>query len=440
MKIIALTAENVKKLVAVHIEPNGNMVQITGKNGQGKTSVLDAIWWALEGATHIQATPIRKGATEARIRLDLGELIVTRKFKAKEEGGYTTTIAVETADGAKYSSPQAVLDKLIGHLSFDPLAFTRMESKDQVKALQAFVPGVDFAAIERAQKADFDARTAVNRRVKDLRAQADGIAIPADAPKEAVDETALVAKLESAGQHNADIEKRRGNREKLADHITSLRAGAAEQIARAEKLEAEAAAERRVAAANTKEADDGQAKLDAAPALPAPIDTTAVRTEIETARRSNAVFAQRNHRIDIVAQADKAEVQAKALTEAMAKRETDKQAKIAAAALPVQGLGFGDGVVTLDGLPFDQASDAQQLRASIAIAAAMNPKLRVIRVRDGSLLDDEAMQQLATYAAEHDLQVWIERVDSTGKVGFVLEDGHVRGQKAPAEAVAGEAA
>src|SRR3989304_7739112 len=80
MKILKLTAENVKKLRAVEITPTGELVEITGRNGAGKSSVLDAIWWALAGTKHIQAVPIRKGATKARIRLDLGELIVERGF------------------------------------------------------------------------------------------------------------------------------------------------------------------------------------------------------------------------------------------------------------------------------------------------------------------------------------------------------------------------
>jgi recombinational DNA repair ATPase RecF len=61
MKIIELQAENVKRLRAVTITPEGNIVEISGRNGQGKTSVLDAIWWAVSGTTHIQAVPIRKG-------------------------------------------------------------------------------------------------------------------------------------------------------------------------------------------------------------------------------------------------------------------------------------------------------------------------------------------------------------------------------------------
>lgn len=67
MKIIKFRADNVKRLTAVEITPDGNMVQITGKNGQGKTSVLDAIWWALGGKENIQGQPIRKVARSIKI-------------------------------------------------------------------------------------------------------------------------------------------------------------------------------------------------------------------------------------------------------------------------------------------------------------------------------------------------------------------------------------
>jgi hypothetical protein len=75
------------------------------------------------------------------------------------------------------------------------------------------------------------------------------------------------------------------------------------------------------------------------------------------------------------------------------KRNADKRAKIAAAMMPVDGIEFAeDESILLSGLPFEQASDAEQLRASIAIAMAANPRLRVIRVRGGSLLEEDAQQ------------------------------------------------
>src|SRR5690606_15287184 len=100
-----------------------------------------------------------------------------------------------------------------------------------------------------------------------------------------------------------------------------------------------------------------------------------------------------------------------------------KAKAIAAANLPVPGLSFDADAVTLNGVPFDQGSDAEQLRASVAIAAALNPKLRVIRIRDGSLLDEDGLQLVAELAEQQDMQVWIERVDASGKVGFVIDDG-----------------
>ena len=121
MKIISLTAENVKRLRAVEITPDGNVVTITGRNAQGKTSVLDAIWLALGGGAASKGTirPIRDGEEKASVRLDLGDLVVTRTWT-----GDKTALTVTAADGAKYTSPQGILDALVGRLSFDPLEFT----------------------------------------------------------------------------------------------------------------------------------------------------------------------------------------------------------------------------------------------------------------------------------------------------------------------------
>src|SRR5262249_42005553 len=99
LKIVAFEAENFKRLSVVAIRPNGDIVQITGRNAQGKTSVLDGIWAALKGKAAIQSKPIRSGAKDARIMLDLGELIVKRTFKARDDGDYTTSVTVESRDG-----------------------------------------------------------------------------------------------------------------------------------------------------------------------------------------------------------------------------------------------------------------------------------------------------------------------------------------------------
>jgi DNA repair exonuclease SbcCD ATPase subunit len=465
VKIITLTAENVKKLVAVEISPTGNLVEITGKNGQGKTSVLDCIWWALAGASHIQAAPIRKGANEARIRLDLGDIIVTRTFERKEDNEETTKVFVENADGARFPSPQRMLDALLGELSFDPLAFTRMDKREQFDVLRRFVPDFDFAAADAANKADYDRRTEINRQAKEARTLAAGILVPEGAPTERVDEAALVDELQRAGDHNAQIETRKAGREAAAEKAKDLRGRADETEAKREaavKAREDAHAQiladlqRQIEALTARiaevkksgaddiarvktmmtdeakafrvEADDLQTKLDSAPELPAPIDITAVRAQLDAAKGTNAIVAAADLRAQHVAKAEALEAQAAALTKAREDREAAKHAAISAAKLPVDGITFGDGEILLNGVPFDQASDAEQLRASIAIAMASNPKLRVIRVRDGSLLDTDALKLLADMADERDYQCWVERVSSDGKVGFVLEDGRLKAQ------------
>jgi recombinational DNA repair ATPase RecF len=123
LKLVELRAENVKRLKAVRIKPDGNIVQITGRNAQGKTSVLDSIWYALQGRAKCDR-PIRDGAESAEVEVNLGDLIVKRKWTDK--GSY---LSVENLEGAVYKSPQAILDKLVGELTFDPLAFTRMTAK-----------------------------------------------------------------------------------------------------------------------------------------------------------------------------------------------------------------------------------------------------------------------------------------------------------------------
>lgn len=467
MKIISLIAENVKKLVAVEITPTGNLVEITGKNAQGKSSILDSIWWALAGLAAIQSQPIRKGANEARIRLDLGEIVVTRKFARKGDHDFTSSVTVENADGSRFPSPQAMLDGLLGELCFDPLAFARMAAKDQFEALRRFVPGVDFESIDTANDADKTTRTLVNRRQKEASAAANAIHAPLVPPCKTEDESALVAELESAGTSNSERAIRVANREKANDWLDTARVAVAKvdddiaaatgqsemirdqtvdayerQIEELRKaidkskllcattIESESAKLREQATGIQAKITETEQKLAAAGDLPAFVDTAALRAKVDAARESNqrlALWSADNKRRDELKKlSDKLTEESKTLTTAMLKRTKEKDDAIAAAQMPVAGLGFGEGIVLLNGLPFDQASDAERLRASVAIAVASQPKLRVIRIRDGSLLDEDGMTLLAEIADQNDMQIWIERVDSTGKVGFVLEDGHLK--------------
>jgi hypothetical protein len=175
---------------------------------------------------------------------------------------------------------------------------------------------------------------------------------------------------------------------------------------------------------------ENQVRLDAAPPLPSPIDTSVVRNKIDDARARNRVIEEHQRKkaehADLVARADGAEHAASELTLTMDKREVEKREAIAAAKLPIDGISFGENEILLHGVPWAQASDAERLVASMQMAMAVNPTLRIVRVRDGSLLDDDSMKLVAEMAAKQDYQVWIERVDSSGQVGVVIENGRVK--------------
>lgn len=447
MRIIRLEASNVKRLKVVDITPTTDVVEITGRNANGKSSLLDAIWWALAGKDAIQDQPIRRGEDKAHVKLTLGDIVVERKLTRTPEGEYTTRLTVRAADGASYG--QAKLDDLVGALAFDPLKFMRMDKRAQFDELCRISKlEIDIDEIERLNAADFSSRRDLNRDAKALHARAGGITIAADLPPAPIDERALLDDLTAATEHNATIENRRTNRalaqlyadDKDADVARLMQAAAHERkngddriadlkhqiaimeqefAARVDRLEQQAAASREDAAATRRQL------AEAAP-LPDPIDLAAVREKLSGARTVNAAVAKRIERDGITQEAERIEKEAHGLTERIQFRDAQKSDAIAAANLHVPGLGFGAGIVTYNGLPLSQASDAEQLRVSCAIAMANNPELRVIRVRDGSLLDDDGMKILAEMAREKDFQVWVERLTASGDVSIVMEEGEVR--------------
>jgi DNA repair exonuclease SbcCD ATPase subunit len=427
MKIVQLTAENIKRLTAVQITPQGNLVAITGKNGQGKTSVLDAIWWALAGKENIQASPIRKGQNKARVELKLGDLTVERRFTRVEEGSaeFNTSLIVTNAEGAKYPSPQTMLDALLGELAFDPLGFMKMHPVEQREVFKRFVTE-DLDGIDAEQKRDYDRRTDINRRAKELQTLSGGLS-PGDDLAARVDEQAILTELEQAGKRNTELANLRAQINSAITSAKQTLATAKEQEDRAAELEEEARELRDRAAINHSRGTEALANAEKeGAALPLQTVTLDLRKKYDDAVQHNDKVKEQERRMKAAREAQELEAQAAQLTQVMTDRATFKAECITKAKLPIEGLSLDEKFVLFNGVPLSQASDAEQLRISVAIAATLNPKLRVIRVRDGSLLDEDGLKLLGDFAEANDMQVWVERVDSSGAVGFVIEDGHLK--------------
>lgn len=395
MKIIKLTAENVKRLRAVEITPDGTVQVITGKNAQGKTSVLDAIWLALGGGAASRETvrPIRDGQEKASVTLDLGDLIVTRTWT-----GDKTTLTVKSQDGAKYSSPQTVLDALVGRLSFDPLEFTRLSDRDQVAALLDLVQlDVDLDDLARKRQAAYDQRTEIGRQGKAIGDIPERVEAP-DVEQSAGDLIAQIREAEAVhARQEQDIRKAQALETEVEDLRRDLKA-----------MERALSEQRAVVAAH----------------LPAP-DVAAMEAELDALEDTNRKV-RRNAEIAQQA-ARKADLydQYAALTDTIADLDQTKAKALAKAEFPVVGLGFDDNGVTYQGVPFSQASSAEQIRVSLAMAMALNPKLRVIRILDGSLLDADSMALITEMASANDYQLWVERIEDYSEAAVVIVDGAV---------------
>lgn len=443
MRIIRLQAEGFMRLVAVDITPEGHLVEVRGKNEQGKSSLLGAIFAALAGADAAPIMPVRDGEEYAIIRTTLGDtepkVIVTRYF---DKDG-TTSLKVENAEGATYGKAQTMLDGLVGAISFDPMAFSKMPPAEQATALRQLVKlDVDLDDLAAKDKADYAERQLVNRDAKQLRPRIEAIPDWKDLPEVAPDKAAIVAEFAAAADTNTAIDReidRRSDEDdkaeaaigwgrKLRQDAVAARQRAAEAIAQAEKLE-------RDATESDEEAAGIRGDLAKLPPIADKVDTNAVRDRLTEADEVLSRIAQRDERKRLADEFEALRVKSEGLTKAMTDRQEAREKALAAAKMPVEGLGFKDfdGVlhVTLGGIPFSQASGAQKLKVSTLIAMAANPRLRILRVSDGSLLDEDNLKLLREIAKDKDFQIWGEFVGEGEGVGIIMEAGVVRGAAEP---------
>lgn len=414
MNLIELRASGFARLTAIEIRPDGALVPITGKNAQGKTSVLKAIWSLILGAAAAPAVAINTNAEQATLFGDFGEFKVTRTITRREDGSENWTLKVVDATGARVATkPQAVINGWLGALTFDPLEFARLDGKKQFDRLKVLVPDFDFDAKAADRKKAFDARTDVNRQAAQAEAAANAIVLPAGkkpaAPVDVADLLTQIDQADAVKRESIAEENRRANE---ATAIDKLRDDAEDLRSRAAQME--------------READERETKLKALPQIDQPIvDVEALRRQITGAdqvRQTIALFDQRDaHRTA----AEQAKAKSAILTAEIEAIDDAKAKAIVNAKLPIKGLTFGDDEILLHGVPFDQASTMEKIMTGTALAMAMNPQLKVMTIDEASELDSAAMERLGKMAEEHGFSVWYTKVDESGEVGFVIEDGAV---------------
>lgn len=407
MKVISLTTTNFKRAKHVEIkpDPDGNLVIVAGKNGQGKSSVLDSIAAALGGAnSKTTPKPIRDGEDRAEIILETEELTVTRVFTPSG-----SRLTLTSKNGAKYPKAQAKLDELVGNLSMDPLAFTLLDDKKQLAQLLDLVElPFDPEQLEAERKQVFDERTAVNRRVKEFEsALAQFGELPADLPASEVSVAELLGEYRAV---QAELQEQQDDHSKLAFAEQKVK----ETKAAINRLQNELAAWE-------TDVKNSQSAIN----IHRELDLDAIQSKIDGAEETNRLVRKAQERGALQFQHEAAKGQATSLTTKLDQIAQTKADGLAAAEFPVDGLGFTEEGVTYQGVPFKQASSAEQIRVSMAMAIALNPKLKVIRIQDGSLLDTDSLALIEETAQEHGYQIWLEVVGDDIEDAYTIIDGEV---------------
>lgn len=404
MKIINFHAENVKGIKVVDISPEDNTVIISGENGAGKSSVLDAIYWALCGMGKADKIPVRTGEERAVIRLDVGqdevEYIIERKI------GKTNTLTIKTPEGATFNSPQAMLDLLVGKIAFDPLEFFRLKPADQLREIRKLVD-FDFDALDAQNKIDYDERTNVNRDAKQIESQLRAIVLPETVPETLID----------VSEKSKIIVAISEKRQRAVGHYQLLQS--AEQELAEAKAKLQAAQEKR---------DTYGREYDALRQGVATKEEIAIlQGEIQNAETLNNAFRTQAQNDKLCQELQLKSAESQKLTQAIERRDAEK--KKAMDGITFEGISniyIEEGNIILDNVPLEQCSSAERLKVAIFIAIWLNPKLRVIRIKDGALLDKASMEMLKRSAKLKDYQLWIERVGKE-PLSIVMQDGYILG-------------
>jgi DNA repair exonuclease SbcCD ATPase subunit len=418
LTVVGLRIKNVMRIRAVNIRPDKTgAITIGGKNASGKSTILNSIWMALGGKDVVPNEPIRRGASSGEIALDLGDLEVRRRFTKTNPRG---DIQVRSKSGAAIQSPQGLLNSLAERIAFDPLEFASMDSVKRGEVLRKMA-GLDIDK-DRAAIADLGAATTeANRELKRSQVELDALHNPP--PCERIDLQPFRQLIRDAGPKQAERAGAFSARDQSASRVSDLTVAIVDAKRKIEEFEKLIDQKQSALTAETKKLAELREKADA---IEVP-DTSAVMDQLRVAEETNLKAANyerwdeaRKKRDAYESVASKAKSKFEAARAKMAER-------IAAAEYPVDGLTVDDeGRVLFGNIPFDQCSTAERLKVSVGMAMSMNPRLRVILVREGNDLDSESMQLLADLATENGYQVWVERVeDEAGHTEFFIVDGSV---------------
>lgn len=418
VKILSFEAENFKRIRAIRFEPTENgLTVIGGNNAEGKTSVLDAIAFALGGKKFAPAHPTRDGSViPGRIELTLSNgLVVTRK-------GKNASLTVTDPEGKK--AGQALLDSFVSTFALDLPKFMASSDKDKVSALLATM-GIeeDLAAADFAVQSAYNERAFKRKLMDEAKAKAASLPSYDDAPDEEISMADLTAELTAANEQN---QKRRDSivkADSLKAEVERAKAEIAALQEQIEELEDRIADRKKDMVAYTRNA---KAILDF---LPEEVDTEPITKKIECVGELNARYHANQKAVEAAYEAKHKTAEFEAAEAALASARESREKLLDPEKMPVKGLTVEDGALCYNGHPWAEMSGAEQLVVAAAIVQKTAPDCGFILMDKMEQMDARTLDRFGKWAGEHGLQIIATRVSTGGECSIIIEDGEVVSEK-----------
>ena len=414
IKINKLEIDNVKKVRALQLQPAANgLTVIGGKNRQGKTSVLDAIAWAL-GGNKFRPTQAQNHESvippTLKITLSNG-LIVERK-------GKNSDLKITDPSGGK--AGQQLLDSFISELALDLPKFLRANEQEKSQILlQIIGVGDQLAAYEQQEQELYSQRRAIGQIADQKEKYAKEQPYYPDAPATPLSALNLIKQQQEILAKNGENQRQRQTLQQLTLQHEQTTA----QIQRVQQ-----------------QIDDLQTQLEALNKTWHAEDAnlvTAAKTVEQLQDESTAELEQSIRNIETInikvranLSKDKAEQDAQAyrdqyseLTAQLEQVRNDKSALLDHADLPLKGLSIADRRLVFNGQAWDCMSGADQLMVATAIVRKLNPECGFVLLDKLEQMDLDTLNQFGQWLEHEGLQAIATRVSTGGECSIIIEDG-----------------
>lgn len=424
VKITALEAENVKRIKAVAFAPSPTgLTLVGGNNNQGKTSVLDALAWALGGERFRPDAAQRDGAVApAHLKVTLSNGVVV------ERKGKSASLTVTDPTGRR--SGQQLLNAFVEPLALDLPRF--MESTDKEKAdilLRIIGVGSELQVKDLEIKGLYDKRTFTGQLAAQKKHFAEELISYPEAPDEPVSASDLIRQQQDILARNGENQRLRAQYAELEQQVqqcvdelkrTRERIATLQQLA--DELDAKHTKlfnQRETARKTVSQLqDESTAELEAS-----------IRDIEETNRKVRANLEKSRAEDEAAQYASEYD----RLTESIQQKRADRMALLNGADLPLPGLSVEDGVLTYKGKHWRDMSGSDQLRVAAAIVRRLNPDCGFVLLDKLEQMDMTTLQEFSAWLEAEGLQAIATRVSTGSECQIIIEDGMVKDAVPPEE-------